>query len=100
MGDGSVTGMADASDATTRTPAMTNDPALTGVEDFIGLLAAAVLVALIARRIRVPYTVGLVVLGLAVGIVRPGAVVAISPSLVLAVLEAHAQPSAEARDGS
>ncbi|HZL33302.1 MAG TPA: cation:proton antiporter, partial [Verrucomicrobiae bacterium] len=65
---------------------MTDDVALTGIRVFIALLAAAVVVALATRRLRVPYTVGLVVLGLAVGIVRPGAVVAITPSLVLAVL--------------
>ena len=65
---------------------MTDDTALAGIRVVIALLAAAVLVALVTRRLRVPYTVGLVVLGLAVGIVRPGAVVAITPSLVLAVL--------------
>jgi len=65
---------------------MTDDVALTGIRAFIALLAAAVLVALVTRRIRIPYTVGLVLLGLAVGIVRPGAGVAITPALVLAVL--------------
>ena len=66
--------------------AITDDVALTGIRAFIGLLAAAVVVALVTRRIRVPYTVGLVLLGLGVGIVRPRAGLAITPALVLAVL--------------
>ncbi len=65
---------------------MTEDVALTGIRVFIALLAAAVLVAIVTDRIRVPYTVGLVLLGLAVGIVHPGAGLAITPALVLAVL--------------
>ncbi|HLY12998.1 MAG TPA: cation:proton antiporter [Candidatus Limnocylindrales bacterium] len=65
---------------------MTDDAALTGIRIFVALLAAAIVVALITHRIRLPYTVGLVVLGLVVGIVRPGAGVAITPGLVLAVL--------------
>lgn len=65
---------------------MTDDVALAGIRAFIALLAAAVVVALVTRRIRVPYTVGLVLLGLGVGIVRPGAGLAITPALVLAVL--------------
>jgi len=65
---------------------VTDDAALTGIRIFVALLAAAIVVALITHRIRLPYTVGLVVLGLVVGIVRPGAGVAITPGLVLAVL--------------
>src|SRR5664279_158882 len=65
---------------------MTDDTALTAIRVVIALLAAAVVVALVTRRLRVPYTVGLVLLGLAVGIVRPGAGLAITPALVLAVL--------------
>ena len=37
------------------------------IEQFIALLAAAVLVALVSRRVGVPYTVALVLFGLAVG---------------------------------
>ncbi len=65
---------------------MTDDTALTAIRVVIALLAAAVVVALVTRRIRAPYTVGLVVLGLGVGIIRPGAELAITPALVLAVL--------------
>ncbi len=65
---------------------MSDDVALTGIRVFVALLAAAVVVALVTRRIRVPYTVGLVLLGLAVGIVRPGGGPTITPALVLAVL--------------
>jgi Kef-type K+ transport system membrane component KefB len=46
---------------------MTDDVALTGIRAFIALLAAAVVVALVTRRIRVPFTVSLVLFGLAVG---------------------------------
>lgn len=62
------------------------DVALNEVRVAVGLLAAAVVVALVTHRLRVPYTVGLVLLGLAVGIVRPAAGLEITPALVLAVL--------------
>jgi CPA1 family monovalent cation:H+ antiporter len=65
---------------------MTDDLALNADRIFIVLLAAAVVVALVTERIRVPYTVGLVLLGLAIGLIRPGSGVAITPGLVLAVL--------------
>jgi len=36
----------------------------------VGLLVAAIIVALIARRLRLPYTVGLVVTGIALALIR------------------------------
>src|SRR5664279_2075470 len=42
---------------------MTDDTTLTTIRVVIALLAAAVVVALVTRRLRVPYTVGLVLLG-------------------------------------
>ncbi|MGH2511632.1 MAG: cation:proton antiporter [Candidatus Limnocylindrales bacterium] len=65
---------------------MTDDVALAAVEIFVALLAAAVVVALVTRRLPVPYTVGLVLLGLVVGLVRSGAGIEISPAIVLSVL--------------
>jgi CPA1 family monovalent cation:H+ antiporter len=56
------------------------------VEGFTALLAAAVVVALVSRRIGVPYTVALVLVGLAVAALAPASVVEISPELVLLVL--------------
>ena len=53
---------------------------------FVILVTAASVVGVIAGRIRLPYVVGLVLLGLAAGVVLPGAARGISPDLVLAVL--------------
>ena len=53
---------------------------------FAILVTAASVVGLVARRIRLPYVVGLVLLGLAAGAVLPEAPTGISPDLVLAVL--------------
>jgi CPA1 family monovalent cation:H+ antiporter len=60
--------------------------ALTTIRVFVVLLAGAVAVAFLTRRTRVPYTVGLVLLGLLVGIAGFGKGVEITPELVLAVL--------------
>ena len=65
---------------------MTNDVALEAVRLFIALLAGAVAVALLARRVSLPYSVGLVIVGLAVTRVTGGLDLAITPNLVLAVL--------------
>jgi len=59
---------------------------LVTVELFIGLLAAAVLVALVSRRIGVPYSLALVLFGLGVAALLPGTTLAITPELVLLVL--------------
>jgi CPA1 family monovalent cation:H+ antiporter len=65
---------------------MEREVTFTAVEVFVGLLAAAALVALLARRVAVPYTVALVVFGLAAAIFAPGIDFAITPELVLVVL--------------
>jgi len=59
------------------------------IELLVGLLALAAAVAVIARPLRVPYTVALVVAGLLVGIGAAAAgfpAVAVSPEVVLVVL--------------
>src|SRR5919201_4336951 len=65
---------------------MTNDAALESVRLFIALLAGAVAIALLARRVSVPYSVGLVLLGIALTRATGGLDIAITPGLVLAVL--------------
>jgi CPA1 family monovalent cation:H+ antiporter len=56
------------------------------VEDIIvGLLLTASVAAVIARRLRIPYTVGLVVMGLVIGLFVPGEL-EISPQIILALL--------------
>jgi CPA1 family monovalent cation:H+ antiporter len=59
---------------------------LNAVELFVALVAAAAVVALVARRIAVPYTVALVVFGLGGAIVAPRVGFGITEELVLAVL--------------
>lgn len=54
-------------------------------ELIIGLLFVSVLVGILAHRLRVPYTVGLVIIGLILTI-RGQVVVQISPNLILALL--------------
>ncbi|MFH2104466.1 MAG: Na+/H+ antiporter [Chloroflexota bacterium] len=54
-------------------------------EIIIGLLLIASIVAITARRLRLPYTVGLVLIGLALTLIR-GAEVDISPNVILALL--------------
>src|SRR5690348_214177 len=46
---------------------------MVSLELFLGLLVAAVLVVIAAARLRLPYTIGLVLLGLGIGIVAPRA---------------------------
>jgi CPA1 family monovalent cation:H+ antiporter len=53
---------------------------------FVLLVTAASVVGVVAGRIRLPYAVGLVLLGLAAGYVLPEAARGITPDLVLAVL--------------
>ncbi len=53
---------------------------------FVLLVTAASVVGLVAGRIRLPYVVGLVLLGLAAGYVLPEVPGGITPDLVLAVL--------------
>lgn len=65
---------------------MESDSTLVTVELFTGLLAAAVFVALASRRIGFPYSVGLVLLGLAVAALLPSRTIEVTPELVLLVL--------------
>lgn len=65
---------------------MPGDVTLGAVRLFVALVAAAVVVALVTRRTALPYTVGLVLVGLAIALLRPGVELAITPELVLAVL--------------
>jgi CPA1 family monovalent cation:H+ antiporter len=65
---------------------MTTDVALELVRLFVLLLAGAVAVALLARRLSLPYSVGLVIVGLIVTRLAGGLRVEITPGLVLAVL--------------
>jgi CPA1 family monovalent cation:H+ antiporter len=65
---------------------MTNDVALDAVRLFVALLGGAVAVALLARRFAVPYSVGLVLVGLALTRATGGLDLEITPGLVLAVL--------------
>ncbi len=65
---------------------MTAEATVLTVELFTGLLAAAVLVALVSRRFGIPYTVALVVFGLAVAAFLPAQAIEVTPELVLLVL--------------
>lgn len=56
------------------------------LEAFVLLLAAAVLVGLVTRRTVVPYSVGLVVLGLVVSIINLPIELTVGPEVLLAVL--------------
>ena len=57
-----------------------------GVELFVVLVAIACVVALVTRRLSIPYSVALVVAGLAISLVGPAADLDITPDLILAVL--------------
>jgi Na+:H+ antiporter len=56
------------------------------IELFVGLVVVATGVALVARRSALPYSVGLVLAGLAIAILRPNASFEVTPELILAVL--------------
>lgn len=57
-----------------------------GVGLFVALLAIAVAVALVTRRLSIPYSVALVLAGFAVSLAGPAAHLQITPGLILAVL--------------
>lgn len=57
-----------------------------GVELFVGLLAVAVVVAVVTGRLSIPYSVALVVAGLAISLVGPIAQLHVGSDLILAVL--------------
>jgi len=65
---------------------VTGDATVTTLEQFTVLLGFAVLVALVSRRVGVPYTVALVLFGLGVTLFLPQAGFSITPELVLLVL--------------
>ena len=64
---------------------MTSETTIQAIEAFVGLVTAAGLVGLIVRRLAIPYTVALVVLGLVAGVLLPFDL-EVSPELVLLVL--------------
>ncbi|HEY6058084.1 MAG TPA: cation:proton antiporter [Candidatus Limnocylindrales bacterium] len=65
---------------------MPGDVTLAAVRVFVALVAAAAAVAFVARRAGVPASIPLVLLGLVVAAIQPGADVRMTPELVLAVL--------------
>ncbi|MDQ3937082.1 MAG: sodium:proton antiporter [Chloroflexota bacterium] len=65
---------------------MVGDITLSIVEAFVALVTAAAVIALLARRIAVPYSVALVIFGLAAAFFAPQLDVVITEELVLAVL--------------
>ncbi len=56
------------------------------VEAFVALLVVLALVALLTRRVGLPYTVALVLFGVAISTVSPPVHLQVSPELVLVVL--------------
>lgn len=64
---------------------MSAEPTIQAIELFVGLVTVAALVGLVIRRLAIPYSVALVVLGLVLGSVLP-LEVQVSPEIVLLVL--------------
>ena len=52
----------------------------------IGLMLIVSLVAIAVRRLRIPYTVALVIAGLVLTIIRPTSVLSLTPELIMALL--------------
>jgi monovalent cation:H+ antiporter, CPA1 family len=63
-----------------------NSDTVGAIDLFVGLVTAAALVGLIVRRVAIPYTVALVVLGLLATTVLPRQQFQVTPELVLLVL--------------
>ena len=61
-------------------------PALLAVELFIVFVLLATIVALVARRVALPYSVALVLAGLAIAFLVQGPRIEVTPELILAVL--------------
>jgi len=61
-------------------------PALLAVELFIVFVLLATIVALVARRVALPYSVALVLAGLAIAFLVKGPRIEVTPELILAVL--------------
>lgn len=65
----------------------TGGPAtLEAIRVFVGLVAVAAVTAVVVRRLRIPYSVALVVLGLLAGALLPTGAIRVTPELVLLVL--------------
>jgi CPA1 family monovalent cation:H+ antiporter len=65
---------------------VTGDPTIDAIRAFVALIAVAGIAALLVRRLAIPYTVTLVVVGLAAATVLPRNELAVSSQLVLLVL--------------
>ncbi len=65
---------------------MLGTPILQADEAFVALLVALAFVALVTRRVGLPYTVGLVLFGVAISFASPPVHLQVSPQLVLLVL--------------
>src|SRR5947207_14159341 len=65
---------------------MTGDATIDAIRVFVALIALAGLAALVVRRLAIPYTVTLVVIGLLAGTILPPGAVQVGPQLVLLVL--------------
>ncbi len=59
---------------------------LDAIRVVVALLSIAAVTALITRRLRIPYTVSLVVLGIVAGAILPRGTIQVTPQLVLLVL--------------
>ncbi len=59
---------------------------LEAIRVFVALVAVAAVTAVVVRRLRIPYTVALVVLGLLAGALLPTGTIQVTPELVLLVL--------------
>jgi monovalent cation:H+ antiporter, CPA1 family len=59
---------------------------LEAIRVFVALVSVAAVTALVVRRLRIPYSVSLVVLGLAAGALLPAGTIQVTPELVLLVL--------------
>ena len=63
-----------------------SEGALGGIRVVVALLTVAALAALVVARLRIPYSVTLVVLGLVAGALLPKGTIQVTPELVLLVL--------------
>jgi monovalent cation:H+ antiporter, CPA1 family len=59
---------------------------LVAIRVVVALLSVAAVTALITRRLRMPYTVSLVILGIVAGVLLPAGTIRVTPELVLLVL--------------
>jgi CPA1 family monovalent cation:H+ antiporter len=65
---------------------VTGQATLDAIRTVVALLSIAAVTGLVVRRLRIPYSVALVVLGLAAGALLPGGSIQVTPELVLLVL--------------